>query len=87
MKGLKVLFLIFLAIFITYSSCFGVTFVNFIDVVVGKNNGYGFPSNAVIERFKTKIIPLYRTDIDGTIIIQTDGNIISIKKKSDKNYF
>ena len=54
---------------------------------VGKNNRYGFPSNAVIERFKTKKIPLYRTDIDGTIIIQTDGNIISIEKKSDKNYF
>ena len=48
---------------------------------VGKNNRYGYPSEVVIERFKTKIIPLYRTDIDGTIIIQTDGNIISIKKE------
>lgn len=48
---------------------------------VGKNNRFGYPSDAVIERFKTKKIPLYRTDIDGTIIIQTDGNIISIKKE------
>ena len=48
---------------------------------VGKNNRYGFPSNVVIERFKIKEIPLYRTDIDGTIIIQTDGDIISIKKE------
>ena len=40
-----------------------------------------YPSNVVIERFKTKKIPLYRTDIDGTIIIQTDGNIISIKRE------
>ena len=54
---------------------------------VGKNNRYGYPSNVVIERFKRKKIPLDRTDIDGTIIIQTDGNIISIEKKSDKNYF
>jgi len=54
---------------------------------VGKNNRYGYPSDAVIKRFKTKEIPLYRTDVDGTIIIQTDGNIISIEKKSDKNYF
>lgn len=86
MKEIKWLFLIFAAIFITYLSCFGVTFVNFIDAVVGKNNRYGYPSNTVIKRFKTKKIPLYRTDIDGTIIIQTDGNIISIEKKSDKNY-
>ena len=54
---------------------------------VGKNNRYGYPSNMVIEKFKTKKITLYRTDLDGTIIIQTDGNIISIEKKSEKNYF
>jgi len=48
---------------------------------VGKNNRYGFPSNKVIERFKIKEIPLYRTDFDGTIIIQTDGNVISIKEE------
>ena len=54
---------------------------------VGENNRYGHPSNVVIERFKRKKIPLYRTDIDGTIIIQTDGDIISVEKKSDKNYF
>lgn len=48
---------------------------------VGKNNRYGFPSNVVIERFKIKEIPLYRTDIDGIIIIQTDGDIISTKKE------
>jgi len=81
MKVLRAFCLISVAIFITYSPCFGVTFVNFIDVVVGKNNRYGYPSNAVIERFKTKKIPLYRTDIDGTIIIQTDGDNIFIKKE------
>lgn len=46
---------------------------------VGKNNRYGYPSQEVIERFKKKEIPLYRTDIDGTIVIQTDGKTISIK--------
>ncbi len=50
---------------------------------VGRNNRYGYPSKAVIERFKIKKIPLYRTDYDGTIIIQTDGNVISIKKERD----
>lgn len=81
MKGLKDLCSIFLAIFITSASCFGALIVHFIDVGIGKNNRYGYPSNAVIKRFKTKKITLYRTDIDGTIIIQTDGNIISIKKE------
>jgi len=50
---------------------------------VGRNNRYGYPSKEVIERFKIKKIPLYRTDYDGTIIVQTDGNVISIKKERD----
>ncbi len=54
MKGLKDLCSILLAIFIFCSSCFGVLIAHFIDVVAGKNNRYGYPSNAVIERFKTK---------------------------------
>jgi len=49
---------------------------------VGKNNRYGYPSEEVIERLKEKGIPIYRTDIDGNIIIQTDGNILSIKKEN-----
>ena len=50
---------------------------------VGKNNRYGYPSEKVIARFKTKEIPLYRTDLNGTIRIQTDGEIISIKKQKE----
>lgn len=86
-KGLKDLCSILLAIFIFGSPFFDALIVHFIDVGVGKNNRYGFPSNAIIERFKRKKILLYRTDIDGTIIIQTEGNIMSIEKGSDKNYF
>lgn len=48
---------------------------------VGKYNRYGYPSKKVIERFKIRKIPLYRTDIHGTIIIQTDGNTLAIKKE------
>ncbi len=48
---------------------------------VGKHNRYGYPSKKVIERFKIRKIPLYRTDIHGTIIIQTDGNTLAIKKE------
>lgn len=48
---------------------------------VGKDNRYGYPSSVVIERFKIKDIPIYRTDFDGTIIIQTNGVAISVKKE------
>ena len=47
---------------------------------VGKNNRYGYPSEKVIARFEIKKIPLYRTDLHGTIIIQTDGDNMSINK-------
>ena len=50
---------------------------------VGKNNRYGYPSERVIAGFETKEIPLYRTDRDGTIRIQTDGKIITIKKEKE----
>lgn len=48
---------------------------------VGKNNRYGYPSEEVIQRFKSKKIILYRTDVDGNIIIKTNGEKIQIKKE------
>jgi len=51
---------------------------------VGRNNRYGYPSKAVIERFEIKKIPLYRTDYDGTIIIKTSGDTLSISTKKEK---
>ena len=50
---------------------------------VGKNNRYGYPSEAVIQRFISREIPLFRTDFNGTIVIQTDGEIISIEKERE----
>lgn len=42
-------------------------------ISVGKNH-YGHPSNETIERLKKFNSEIYRTDIDGPIIIITDGN-------------
>jgi len=53
-------------------------------ISVGKNNRYGYPSKEVIGRFKMKEVTLYRTDLDGTIIIKTSGDTLSISTKKEK---
>jgi len=48
---------------------------------VGQHNRYGYPSEEVIQRFRSKKIKLYRTDFNGNIITETDGTKIQIKKE------
>lgn len=42
----------------------------------GKNNRYGHPSKKTIKKLKKRKIRTYRTDIDGTIILTSDGKNI-----------
>lgn len=44
---------------------------------VGKDNDYGYPNRQVMNRFKEREIPVYRTDESGTIIMITDGENIN----------
>ncbi len=44
---------------------------------VGKNNSYNHPHNVVIERLNERNIKILRTDMDGTIIIKSDGTNIT----------
>ncbi len=39
----------------------------------GEDNRYGHPHNETLERFRTRGIEVYRTDLQGTIIAYTDG--------------
>ncbi|MBP3040726.1 MBL fold metallo-hydrolase [Bacillaceae bacterium Marseille-Q3522] len=39
----------------------------------GKNNTYGHPHQEVVDLVKSKGIPLYGTDTDGTIVVESDG--------------
>lgn len=43
----------------------------------GKNNDYGHPHSQTIKKLQKLKCKVYRTDIDGTIIIKSDGNTIS----------
>jgi competence protein ComEC len=42
----------------------------------GKNNKYGHPTKKIVNRLKKKNIQIYRTDVDGNIILKSDGHKI-----------
>lgn len=51
-------------------------------IMVGRNNIYNLPKNEIINKLKKVGSDIYRTDIDGTILIKTDGNEITINKST-----
>lgn len=48
-------------------------------VSTGIGNSYGHPHDVVMNRLKNNNINIYRTDVDGTIIVSSNGNDISFK--------
>jgi len=46
----------------------------------GRKNKYGHPYPNVLERFEERNITFYRTDLDGTVEIISDGENLSIRK-------
>jgi len=51
-------------------------------ISVGKGNSYGHPADTTIAALKTAGATVYRTDLDGTIIVQSDGKNITVNKKA-----
>lgn len=49
-------------------------------ISAGYENSYGHPHWEIIERLESNNIEYYRTDLDGTIVIRSDGQKISIVK-------
>ena len=47
-------------------------------ISVGKENNYDYPSIDVLLRLSEYNVKTYRTDINGDIIISSDGNSIEI---------
>lgn len=55
-------------------------------IEVGLNNIYNHPTNITLEKLNKRNIKIYRTDNDGTIIFNTDGNKINVNTvKTDTN--
>lgn len=48
-------------------------------ISVGKGNDYGHPNKETLEELKNRGLTIYRTDIEGTIVLQSDGK--DIKKR------
>ena len=47
-------------------------------ISAGLNNSFGHPVKLILDRFKSNRVKLYRTDVEGAIILQSDGE--SVKK-------
>ncbi len=50
-------------------------------IQVGKDNDYGHPKKQVLDRLESVGSKVYRTDINGTIIVKTDGKNIEVEKE------
>jgi competence protein ComEC len=56
-------------------------------IMTGKDNEYGHPHKEVMERLKNKGIKVYRTDQNGTVVVESDGrNITFSTKPGDYTY-
>ena len=53
-------------------------------ISVGKHNKFGHPSPRTIEKYMKRGIEVYRTDLQGTIVILTDGVHYSVETKYTK---
>ena len=51
---------------------------------VGQNNRYNHPHDSVMKRFKKLNINVLRTDVNGTIIVKSDGTDITYKGENDE---
>jgi len=49
----------------------------------GRNNSYGHPHREVIDRLTQLKIPVYGTDVHGTILLETDGRSFWVKAGTD----
>jgi competence protein ComEC len=51
-------------------------------ISVGKDNDYGHPKSVTLNRLQQAGVTVYRTDLYGTIVAESDGQTIKINKKA-----
>ncbi len=55
----------------------------FAMISVGKDNTYGHPNEEVLSRFKDAETEIYRTDLNGTITVTSDGENITVSTEKE----
>ena len=56
-------------------------------IEVGVGNDYGHPAKSLLSRLEKHCKHIYRTDINGSVVIRTDGENIEVRcEKEDANY-
>jgi len=55
-------------------------------VSAGWKNRFKFPHEKVIEKFRRRGYPVFRTDTDGAVFISTDGNELKIRTYLKRNH-
>jgi competence protein ComEC len=54
-------------------------------ISVGSDNDYGHPTAAALKRIEAVGAEIYRTDLDGTVVVLTDGKGITVKVEKETN--
>lgn len=66
----------------TTQSYLGKVLPKYAVISVGAGNDYGHPTQQTLNRLKSVGAKIYRTDQDGTVIITSDGNELTVSKSS-----
>ena len=54
-------------------------------ISVGKSNSYGHPTETVLSRLRDADVKVYRTDLQGDIIVRSDGENITVTATKNEN--
>nr|WP_286207104.1 ComEC/Rec2 family competence protein [Thermomicrobium sp. CFH 73360] len=54
-------------------------------ISVGRDNAYGHPHAAVLQRLRAAGARIYRTDVDGTVVVTTDGERYTVKTQRERS--
>lgn len=54
-------------------------------ISVGRDNSYGHPDEAVMSRLRDANVPVYRTDMQGTIVAVSDGSTVSFATETNSS--
>ena len=55
-------------------------------VSAGRGNSFGHPAPEVLSRYRAMDVEVFRTDLDGAIVIETDGRVVNVRTVSGRQW-